>query len=121
MGKPMRLVYAAIALTAIWIVVIVVLLEFRGSLRPYPRWLDFVTAGLMLIGALVLAFRMVIRKRVSVGAILLISTLVLILVTVAVGAKGMVLSRLRDVLAVATVVALLFEYLAARRRREKRL
>ena len=120
MTKTAKLIYTALILIGFWIIVLlVILLGLHKGMPVYPRWLDFVLASVMLISAIFLALRMVLTKRTNLGASLAISIIVLLSATFAFGGKGGgILSWLRDGLALAAVLVLLFQYFRARRNRE---
>lgn len=121
MAKTAKLIYTSLILIVFWIVLLVIFRGFHESMPAYPGWLDFVLAGVMLITAILLALVMVLTKRVNLGASLAISTIVLLSVVVAVGTKGSgILAWLRDGLALATALVLLFQYFRARRNRENK-
>ena len=121
MARTAKLIYTAGALAVFWIILTVILWWLRQSMPAYPRWLDLVLASAMLISAVFLALRMVLTKRVNLGASFLIGTIVLLATVVAFGAKeGGVLRWLRDGLALVTVLVLLLQYARARRNRESK-
>ena len=121
MAKSRKLLYAALTLASVWILLAIIAVGLHKTLPPYPHWLDFALAGVMFITAIILASRAVSTKRLSLGVGLLIGTIVLLSVMVVVGAaSGGFLQWLREGLAIATVLVLLFQYFRARRDRQSK-